>query len=122
MTCIDATEAGPSPAEQAVKALLTANPLASSCVAYMEQLFRAQLEQASPDVASLSIVLGLCEAPLTVKLEANQRWPEDLQQQAGLHLEAFEGFVQQIHLKLQAAEGQLDSRVRRWPLARRRSH
>lgn len=52
------------------------------------------------------------EAPLTVKREADQQWPADLEQQVAACLEAFEGFVQAMHERL-AAAGPLDARVRR---------
>ncbi|GAB4822004.1 hypothetical protein N2152v2_009050 [Parachlorella kessleri] len=97
------------PAETAVEALLAANSAAESCVAYLESLFTAELQQDRPDLAKLSIALGLCEAPLTAKQEANQQWPQGLQRHVESSLEVFESFVLQVHQQLHAA-GALDSR------------
>ena len=98
------------PAETAVKALLAANSAAQSCVSYLETLFAAELQQDRPNLAKMSIALGLCEAPLTVKQEANQQWPKGLQQQVESSLEVFESFVLQVHQQLHPA-GTIDSRV-----------
>lgn len=95
-----------SPAARAAEALLAGNAAAS-----LRAQFEAALQEEAPDVAQLSIALGAVEAPLTVKQEHLQRWPEDLAQQVAACAAAFDGFVLQMDERLRTTPW-LDARVR----------
>lgn len=110
IAAITMTHLAETPAAQAANGVLASDPTAAACVDYLLSLFREELQQPAPKVARLSIALGALELPLTLKQEANQYWPADLQQQTETCLEAFEVFVGQMHDRMQAA-GTLDARV-----------
>lgn len=72
------------------------------CVAFVEQLLRTEILNASPSVVSLSIALGVLEAAGTVKMETLQRFPDNLETTVAELDLRFEGFVAEIQRRLHA--------------------
>lgn len=99
-----------NPAAAAAHTVMQSSIQASHCMKFIESLLREEMQQPSPDVAKLSIALGAVELPLTVKQEAAQFWPANIEEQFQLCLEALEAFVHQVHLRL-LAEGTSEPRV-----------
>eukprot|EP00803_Ostreobium_quekettii_P004130 evm.model.scf_1618.2 EVM.evm.TU.scf_1618.2 scf_1618:7747-16451(-) len=73
------------------------------CVRFLEDLLRAELSSQAPDVARVSIALGLVELPLTLKNVEQPTWPINLEEEVSQHVAVFIDFVECTSKKIGAS-------------------
>eukprot|EP00803_Ostreobium_quekettii_P007049 evm.model.scf_949.3 EVM.evm.TU.scf_949.3 scf_949:35523-41466(-) len=73
------------------------------CVRFLEDLLRAELSSQAPDVARVSIALGLVELPLTLKNVEQPTWPINLEEEVSQHVAVFMDFVECTSKKIGAS-------------------
>ena len=65
----------------------------AACLNYLINLISRELEKAFPDIAQISVALGVVETALTSKDELDRNWPIDVPNQTEDCLSAFQLFV-----------------------------
>jgi hypothetical protein len=67
----------------------------AACCQYLLELVKNEIKKVDPNVALISVALGIVESALTAKDEADRVWPSNLNDQVGRCMNAFEGFVKE---------------------------